>query len=299
MSIGDLAGGAPSAGAWEHSGGRRRLAGLDVFTIEIDAIGDELSEPLLVIHGYPTCSYDFRHVVGRLSLDRRVLLLDLPGFGLSEKPDIRYSIELHADVVAAYAAELGFGRLAMLTHDMGDTVGGELLARQTEGRWPVEVTRRILTNGSIYLELAHLTAGQQMLLSLPDEKLKEGIGRDSLAAALAATMAEGSTTARADARADAELICRREGDALLARTIRYIEDRRRAEDRYTGAIEAYPSPLGVIWGADDPIAVSEMTVRLKQRRSDADVSVLAGVGHYPMLEAPEAFAEAAVRMLAV
>jgi pimeloyl-ACP methyl ester carboxylesterase len=299
MSIGDLSGGPLSAEAWERSGGRRRLAGIDVFTIEIDPVGGELHEPLLVIHGYPTCSYDFRHVVGRLSENRRVLLLDLPGFGLSEKPDIRYSIELHADVVSAYTAELGCVRLALLTHDMGDTVGGELLARQTEGRWPVEVTRRILTNGSIYLELAHLTAGQQLLLSLPDERLKEGIGRDSLQAALAATMSEGSTAARADVGPDAELICRREGNAMLARTIRYIEDRRRAEDRYTGALETHPSPLGVIWGEDDPIAVIEMTGRLKQRRADADVSVLAGVGHYPMLEAPQAFAEAAVCILTV
>ncbi len=60
---------------------------------------------------------------------------------------------------------------ALLTHDVGDTVGGELLARRAEGSWTVEVTRRVVTNGSIYIDQAHLTNGQLSLLSWPDEKL--------------------------------------------------------------------------------------------------------------------------------
>ena len=79
-------------------------------------------------------------------------------------------------MAAAFVAALGIGRLALLTHDMGDTVGGELLARRAEGAWAVEVTRRVLTNGSIYIDQAHLTNGQQFLLGLPDEMLPPGNG---------------------------------------------------------------------------------------------------------------------------
>ena len=100
-----------------------------------------------------------------------MLLLDGLGYGLSAKPDLHYTLALQADLAAAFVAELGLTRLALLTHDVGDTVGGELLARRAEGSWPVEVTRRVITNGSIYIEQAHLTNGQQLLLSLPDEKL--------------------------------------------------------------------------------------------------------------------------------
>ena len=154
----------PSVDAWESSGRRRRLAGFEVFTVEVGPETHEVFEPLLVIHGFPTCSYDYRLVLKGLAQNRRVLLIDLPGFGLSAKPDMRYSIEQHADVAMAYVEEAASERLALLTHDMGDTVGGELLARHSEGRWPVDVTRRVLTNGSIYLEMAHLTDGQQLLL---------------------------------------------------------------------------------------------------------------------------------------
>lgn len=282
---------------WQDQGRIRRLVGFDVFTIEVGPIEEELFEPLLVIHGFPTCSYDYRRILSGLAANRRVLLLDLVGFGLSEKPDLHFSVELYADVVMAYVAELGVTRFALLTHDMGDTVGGELLARNTEGRWPVDITRRVLTNGSIYIEMAHLTVGQQLLLALNDERMPEGPGQQDIAASLAATMAQGSVEARADLADDAWLVCRRDGNSLLARTIRYIEDRRRAQGRYTGALESHPSPVGLVWGAEDPIAVIEMASHFKDNRPDATLHLLTGVGHYPMLEAPSDFLDAVKSVL--
>ena len=127
-----------------------------------------------MLHGFPTSSFDYAAVLDGLREGRRVLLLDMVGYGLSSKPDRAYSIALQADVAAAFVAALGIERLALLTHDMGDTVGGELLARRAEGAWAVEVTQRVLTNGSIYIDQAHLTNGQQLLLGLPDEVLAPG-----------------------------------------------------------------------------------------------------------------------------
>jgi pimeloyl-ACP methyl ester carboxylesterase len=282
---------------WERAGTRIDLAGIPTFVMVVDPLREELFEPLLVLHGFPTSSYDFRHVVSGLARNRRVLLCDLPGFGLSAKPDIRYSIELHADVVAAYVEQLGEKRLALLTHDMGDSIGGEALARSLDGSWPCEFTKRVVTNGSIYLDLAHLTDGQKMLLSLPDELLAEGPGAGPLATSLAATMAAGSHAARADLEGDAALILREKGNALLPRTIRYIEDRRRAESRYTGAIESHPSPVAVVWGTEDPIAVSAMASRFAERRPDATIHLLDRTGHYLMLEDPDRFVSFATAFL--
>jgi pimeloyl-ACP methyl ester carboxylesterase len=83
----------------------------------------------------------------------------------------------------------------------------------------------------------------------------------------------------------------------LSRTIRYIEDRRAEERRFTGAIETHPSPLAVVWGADDPIAVVAMTDTLLRARPDAHVTILDGVGHYPMIESPTRFATATTAAL--
>ena len=164
---------------WEGIGTHRALCGERVFTIDAPSIGPERHAPLLVLHGFPTSSFDYAAVLDGLRAGRRVLLLDMVGYGLSSKPDRAYSMALQADVAAAFVAALGIERLALLTHDMGDTVGGELLARRAEGSWAVDVTRRVVTNGSIYIEQAHLTNGQQLLLGLPDEILPAGIPIDA------------------------------------------------------------------------------------------------------------------------
>ncbi len=241
MNIADWTGPAE----WEASGERRLLAGHSIFTIVAPALEVERDEPLLVLHGFPSSSYDFAAVLDDLRRTRRVLLLDFLGYGLSAKPDQAYTLAEQADIVAAFTAALGVDRLALLSHDMGDTVGGELLARQLEGSWPVEVTRRVLTNGSIYIGMAQLSPGQQLLLALPDDMMAadSALDAESVQAGLAATFSPASSVPERELVAQWELIARNDGHRLLPRLIRYIEERRRDESRYTGAIESHPSPL--------------------------------------------------------
>jgi len=289
----------PLVAAWEGRGTYRELAGHRTFTIDLGASETETLEPLLVVHGFPSSSFDYHHVVDTLAEHRRVLLFDMIGYGLSAKPDLPYTIDLQADVAEAFVTDAGVSTLAMLTHDLGDTVGGELLARQADGRWPVEVTRRVLTNGSIYIEMAHLSAGQLLLLSLPDERLPESAGIDgaTMQASLAATFSPRSLVDRDVLAAEWELVSHLGGHLLLPRTIRYIEERRRREGRYTGAIESHSSTLAIVWGTDDPIAVPTMASKLSDVRPDATLTWLAGVGHYPMIEAPSAFLDAVTAAL--
>ncbi len=296
--------GVPSTVAdWAARGRVLSLPGGDVWVLDQPATDEAGLDPMLVLHGFPTCSFDWRHVLPALSLRRRVVLFDFPGFGLSDKPDQRYSLRRQADVAEAVCAALGLDRIALVTHDMGDSIGGELLARDLDGDLGLEITRRVLANGSIYLGLAHLTPGQLFLLDLPDARLEpppagappdEG---EAMRAALAATFSPDSPSDPGELEAQWALIARDGGQRLLPRTIRYIEDRRAEEARFTGAIERHPSPLAVVWGDQDPIAVVAMVDRLHERRSDAHVTVLDGVGHYPMIEDPARFAAATVGFL--
>jgi pimeloyl-ACP methyl ester carboxylesterase len=282
---------------WEERGRFLDVDGRRVFTVDVPAGAHVGNDPLLVLHGFPTCSYEWRHVLDALSAERRVVLFDFLGFGLSDKPDERYSIRGYADTAEAVAKEFGLSRIALLTHDMGDTVGGELLARGT-----LEVTRRVVTNGSIYIDMAQLTPGQQLLLSLPDERL-EGVGGDEgdtgtgYRHGLGSTFSSQHPASAEELEAQWLLMSTHDGNALLPRTIRYIEDRRAEERRFTGAIETHPSPLGVVWGDQDPVAVHPMTAKLLEARPDATLITLDGVGHYPMVETPDRFAKAVLSLL--
>lgn len=265
-----------------------------VFILDIGTSEPEGFEPLVVIHGFPTSSYDFAAVVDRLARRRRVVLIDLPGYGYSEKADRAYTMDGQATAVSEVLTAVGISRCALLTHDMGDTVGGELLARAMEGVWDVEVTRRVVTNGSIYIEMAQLTDGQQFLLALPDElaPADHGATTEMMAASLAATLAPAHRSLAMTDHAD--LVMRADGWRLLPRLIRYIEERRAHQARYTGAIEAHPSPLTVVWGPEDPIAVAAMAEQLCAARPDATLRWIDGAGHYPQIENPGAWLDAVV-----
>lgn len=286
---------------WEQRGSRHAVGGHQVFVVDIPAVADADLPPALLIHGYPTSSMDWSGVVDTLARTRRVVALDLLGFGLSDKPDQPYSLFEQADLVEAAAGQIGLGEVALVTHDMGDSVGGELLAREIDGALGFTVVRRVVTNGSIYLGLAHLTPGQLAMLDMPDEILPEGLApdRETLMATLTSLMGQEHRGAAADHLGQlVDLILRQDGHRLMVRINRYLNERREFESRWTGAIESHPAPLGILWGEDDPIAVVAMARKLSEAAPAADLRLLPGVGHFPMVEVPDQFAETLSDLLA-
>ncbi len=278
---------------WVERGSTVRLGGHEIFMVDVPAEREE-AEPVLVLHGFPSSSFDWRHVLPEMCRRRRVVLFDFLGHGLSAKPDQRYSLFEQADLAEAYLQHLEIDTVALVNHDMGDSVGGELLARELDGELSFTVTRRVLTNGSIYIDQAELSDGQQLLLALPDERLGPDLAPDgdTFRAGWGATFAPGTPASEEELDAQWELMWREGGNELLARIIRYIDERRCHEQRWTGAIERPPSPLTVVWGDADRNAGFTMAKQLCACRHDARLVRLRGIGHYPMIEAPHDFAAA-------
>jgi pimeloyl-ACP methyl ester carboxylesterase len=278
---------------WQARGSHHDLLGHRIFVVDV-APAAERAEPVLILHGFPTSTVDWHSAVDPIvAAGRRVVALDLLGYGFSAKPDQRYSLFEQADIVAALAQELGLSTVALVTHDMGDSVGGEVLARSIDGTLPFAIERRVLTNGSIYIDMAHLTDGQKLLSALPDERIESGgAPQEALELALRNTFAPDANVADEEVAAMAAAIVLNGGNALLPRIIRYLDERRAHEHRWTGAIERHPAALAVIWGDLDPIAVWPMVERLHGVRPDATVHRLDGVGHYPMVEVPQRFNDA-------
>ncbi len=74
---------------------------------------------VLLIHGNPTWSYQWRNIIPPLSVARRCIAFDLLGFGRSDKPDIEYTFEEHAAVVDGFIEKLGLKHFVMVHHDWG------------------------------------------------------------------------------------------------------------------------------------------------------------------------------------
>ncbi|MFL6158924.1 MAG: alpha/beta fold hydrolase [Marmoricola sp.] len=149
----------------------------------------------------------------------------------------------------------------------------------------------MLTNGSVFIDLAQLTRGQRLTLRLPNRRsmfpMPIVILRRSLTESFTRT-APPPPGALDDLIA---MIKHDGGDRLMPRLIRYIEERRVHQDRWTAGFVDFPGSLTMVWGEEDPIAVLPMTARMKALRPGTTVIPLAGVGHWTSIEAPERLAE--------
>ncbi|HVL90257.1 MAG TPA: alpha/beta hydrolase [Actinomycetota bacterium] len=258
----------------------------------------ERGPDVLILHGFPASSYQWRNVIPHLAGKARVTAFDFLGYGLSDKPaDPRVTLFDQAGLAEHVAAGRGIERCAIVAHDMGDTVAAELLHRQNAGELPFEIDRVILTNGSIYIDMAQLSAGQQLLLQLPDEPLAESLPLDGFKPGITETFSREHPPGDAEVEALLALIAHNDGDRLLPRLIRYIEERRQNQQRWTDALNEFTGLLWAVWGEQDPIAVVAMAHELKAQRPMTEIEIWPDVGHWPEIEVPERLAGAVMERL--
>src|SRR6476469_4182447 len=115
----------PELERWKAAGRSFDYLGFDVFYRTAGS-----GPSLLLIHGYPFNSWDWAPIWDTLTELFTVIAPDMPGMGFSDKPGAyEYSVGDHADMHEALLAELGVQSAHILAHDLGDSVGQELLAR--------------------------------------------------------------------------------------------------------------------------------------------------------------------------
>ena len=110
---------------------------------------DPGTPPILLLHGFPTSSHLYRNIVPELAKTRRVIALDLPGYGLSDKPlDVAYDYEFYAGILGGFLDGLGIDTIDLVVHDLGGPVG-LYWAVENPGR----VRRIVALNTLVYPEL--------------------------------------------------------------------------------------------------------------------------------------------------
>jgi pimeloyl-ACP methyl ester carboxylesterase len=243
-------------------------------------------EPLLLIHGFPTASWDWHYLWQPLAAKYRVIACDMLGFGYSAKPrEHVYSLLEQADLQQALLAHLGIGGpVHVLAHDYGDSVAQELIARHQEGR--LQLASCVFLNGGLFPETHRPVLTQKLLLSPLGPLLGRLFSRSKLKANL--TKVFGPQTPPSESELDAfwALIAHNDGPAVMHRLIRYILDRRVNRERWVAAMQETAVPLRVIDGALDPISGAHMVARYRELIANPDTVLLEAIGHYPQTEAP-------------
>ena len=271
-----------SPGEWRRKGTSFTYRGHEIF---VRSGGDKAAPVLLLIHGFPTASWDYAPLWENLAARWRVLTLDMLGFGFSAKPrNYSYSISDQADLMEAFLHSESVLEFHVLAHDYGDTVAQELLARNSSAP---RLRSVCLLNGGIFPEAHHPLLIQRLLSSPVGPLVARLSSRASFALSMRQIFARDRPPTPAELEGFWELLTHRNGRAVLAAVSRYRHERRRRRGRWVGALQAAAVPLRLIVGTADPIAGATIAERYRQLVPHPDVLELAGVGHYPQLEAPE------------
>jgi haloalkane dehalogenase len=85
--------------------------------------------PLVFLHGNPTSSHLWRHILPVVGTSGRCLALDLIGMGDSGKPDIPYTFDDHTRFLDAWFDALGLDRVVLIGHDWGGALAFDWAAR--------------------------------------------------------------------------------------------------------------------------------------------------------------------------
>lgn len=281
---------------WYERGHFSNLLGRKIFCVD----SGELDKPtLLLLHGFPTSSWDWVPVWAALKETHRLVAMDFLGFGFSDKPDPhRYSIMEQADLCEALVVDRKLDTFHVLAHDYGDTVAQELLARQNEGGGAGRWASVCFLNGGLFPETHRARLIQKLLLSRFGRFINGLSSKRTFDKSFSAVFGPRTKPSAEDLDAFWALIQHNDGKHVFHNLIRYMTDRKTHRERWVNALQQSVAPIGLINGSADPVSGAHMVARYREVvSSDHFIVELPDIGHYPQVEAPEAVVDAYLRFL--
>lgn len=277
----------PNLQRWVASGTYFDYKGYGIFYKKSEG---RKKETIVLIHGFPTASFDFAPVWDALSKKYNLITLDMLGFGFSAKPmPHSYSVLEQADIFEALLKSEEIKTYHILSHDYGVSVAQELLARQPEQKTPAQSV--CFLNGGLYPEFHKPLLVQKLMLTKLGPLLANFFTKSKLRGSFDAIFGERKAT---DAEMEEfwQLIEYNNGRRVIPHLLHYMVERKLHRERWVGAMEQTKVPVLMINGPLDPISGEHLAKAFAERNPRAVVHSLAGVGHYPQVEAPEQVAQA-------
>jgi len=292
---------------------RPRGAGRGPLVFEIFCRSEGSGPWLTLLHGFPTCSWDWAKVAPLLTPHFRLLAFDFLGFGDSDKPEGHaYSLFEQADLTEELWRQFGVRESALLVHDYGVSVSQELLARRRFGSTAptappggtpaakeesfTAITGVVFLNGGLYPDL-HRPILIQRLLAQPllGPLLARAMTERAFRQSFRSIFSPAHQPSDDELRQHWQAIERKNGRRVYHRLMGYMAERHRTASRWVSALEQAAMPLSFVWGMCDPISGAHVAERLRDRLPAATRVELTDVGHYPQLEVPETVAREVVR----
>ncbi len=235
--------------------------------------------PLVLLHGFGGCWQNWLETIPRLAEHRRVIALDLPGFGGSALPREVLTPAYFAGVVDRFCEKLELGPVVLV----GNSLGG-LVATIVAGRTPARVERLVLVAavGGVHLARVALDAGPKILALQTFPLVRRTPmkpARHPLTAILHAPRKLSPALLRA-----ALLPGNGKPGVPLASFGIALQSIRHAN--LHGLMRRITAPTLLLWGGDDQLVPVRSAATFAREIASAELVVLPDTGHIPQLERP-------------
>ncbi len=274
-----------NANNWFNLGEFIETEGNQLFVVDTK----DRDEVLLILHGYPTSSFDYCKVLPLLTEKYRVIVHDHLGFGFSDKPKkASYSLVNQAQRALQLWKQMGIKKATILAHDYGTSVATEIIALHNEGKVDLEIEQLILCNGSIHIEYSQLRTIQKLLRNKWTGPLVAKLTNYPIFKKnMRNIYFDKSKVSDEELEEMWSVLNYNHGKRIVHELTQYITERYLYWDRWVGALKTTKIPTKIIWAKNDPIAIPKIGELLASEIPNNEIYWMENTGHFLMLENPK------------
>ncbi|NVK53009.1 MAG: alpha/beta hydrolase [Flavobacteriaceae bacterium] len=268
---------------WKSKGNFISINNHNIFVID----EGNSNNVLVILHGYPTSTFDYYKVLPQLTKKYRVILHDHLGFGFSDKPkNYSYSLIDQAEIALQLWSQLGLKKVTLLAHDYGTSVATEIITRHNDNKIKLAIEYLILCNGSMHVELAQMRTIQKLLKGRFGKYVAMFTNFPIFSKNMQNVYYDKDKVSKNELQQMWIQLMHNNGRRVIHLISRYNNERYTYWNRWIGALKATQISTKIIWATEDPVAIKEMAELLSTEIPNNCVYWVENCGHFPMLECP-------------
>ena len=260
-------------------------------TIDIDGVkifyreaGNPQSPALLLLHGFPTSSHQFRDLLLALAENYHVIAPDMPGFGFSDMPSrevYSYSFDNIAETIARFTEAVKLDRFAIYIFDYGAPIGMRLALRN-----PERIRAIITQNGNAYVEGVSAAFGPiQAYWNNPSPENRDALRGMLTAGTTVFQYTHGAAVPAlidpASYTLDQALLDRPGNDEIQLDLFLDYQSNVALYPAFQAYLREHQPKLLAVWGRRDPFFVPAGAEAFRRDVPEADIQFVES-GHFPL-----------------
>jgi pimeloyl-ACP methyl ester carboxylesterase len=272
--------------AWRDKGQTIDVNGHQIFYIK------EGSGPnLLILHGYPFSSFEWKYVWKNLVKEYTVFTFDFLGMGFSDKPkDHDYSFHEHCEIINFLVEFWGIKQTHILSHDLGVSIVQELLARDLASQNCFRIQSVAFMNGGLFMDSYKPRMIQRLLSQSPKpigKLLSKLLTKKKLEKSVKSVFGPHTQPTKHLINQFWDILNHNDGKSIAYLIGRLVFNKVKHQERWISTMQNTKIPMCFINGPFDPNSGIHMANRYKVLIPKPNVKLLGqNIGHWPQIEDP-------------